>query len=195
VSTARHLPGKRTYELLRRHIARLGLDSSHLPKVERRRRTRRWTDDDLRSVVAASTSYAEVLRALGYNASGGMHRYISSCIKELGLDTTHVTGQTWNRGRRYARGARAIPLEEVLVENSSYRYTATLRKRLIAAGLKQSRCEMCGINEWRGSPLPLALDHINGDPSDNRLENLRIVCPNCHALTDTWCARNRKKPA
>jgi hypothetical protein len=67
-----------------------------------------------------------------------------------------------------------------------------LRLRLVRDGLKEPRCELCGIDTWQGRPLLLALDHINGDPSDNRLVNLRIVCPNCHALTETWCARNRK---
>ena len=189
-------PGARTYALLRRHIERLGLEASHLPRVERQRRRRTWSDDDLRAAVADNMSYAAVLRALGYTPSGGMHRYIRSCINELGVDTSHFHGQAWSRGRRFGPGSRPVtPLEDILVRNSTYRSTASLRKRLIKAGLKQNRCELCGLSEWMGQPLPLALDHINGDPTDNRLENLRIVCPNCHALTDTWCARNRKRPA
>jgi hypothetical protein len=62
----------------------------------------------------------------------------------------------------------------------------------IKAGLQQRRCEECGLQRWRGQDLPLALDHVNGDHTNIRLTNLRILCPNCHALTDTWCARNRK---
>ena len=84
-----------------------------------------------------------------------------------------------------------MTLDEILVENSTYRSSAQLRRRLILAGLKCQRCEHCGLDEWMGQELPLSLDHINGDPTDNRLENLRILCPNCHALTETWCARNR----
>lgn len=80
----------------------------------------------------------------------------------------------------------------MLVANSPYTNTARLRERLIKVGLKEQRCEMCGLRQWLGKELPLALDQINGDHTDNRLENLRILCPNCHALTDTWCARNRK---
>jgi hypothetical protein len=85
-----------------------------------------------------------------------------------------------------------MSLDEILVVNSTYTSTATLRRRLIKAGLKEARCESCGISEWQGQPLPLALDHINGVHTDNRLENLRILCPNCHALPDTWCVRNRE---
>jgi hypothetical protein len=120
-----------------------------------------------------------------------MHRYIRAKIGELGLDTNHFTGQSWSKGRSFPQGPRMRPLEEILVRGSTYR-TSALRLRLIAAGLKDSRCEICGVVEWRGNALSLALDHINGDPTDNRLENLRILCPNCHSQTHTWCGRNAR---
>ena len=115
-----------------------------------------------------------------------MHRYIKAKIEVLGLDTTHFTGQSWSRGLSNPQGHRTRPLAEILVCGSSYG-SGKLRRRLIAAGLKPAHCETCGINEWQGGKLTLALDHINGDPTDNRLENLRVLCPNCHAQTDTWC--------
>jgi hypothetical protein len=184
-------PGKRTYELLRRHITRLAIPAAHLPTAERSDRCRRsWTDDDLRAVVSSSTTLSQVLRSLGYRPSGGMHRYVRQKIVNLGIDTSHFVGQAWARGRRGASPGR-IPLSEILVQNSTYTSTGALRKRLIAEGLKPARCERCGLESWLGEPLPLALDHINGEHTDNRIENLRILCPNCHALTDTWCGRGK----
>jgi 5-methylcytosine-specific restriction endonuclease McrA len=82
-------------------------------------------------------------------------------------------------------------LEELLIRGSVIT-SGKLRPRLINAGLKTARCEMCGLTDWRGKPIPLQLDHISGDHTDNRLENLRILCGNCHSQTDTWCARGRK---
>jgi hypothetical protein len=184
------VPGR--YDTLRRHIARLDLDISHLPAASTSGR-RRWriSDEQFIQTVRESKSIAEVLRNLGYQPNGGMHRMIVRKIKNFGLDTSHFVGQGWARGLK--RPSKSVtPLAEIMVANSTYQSTAKLRRRLITEGLKKPECEGCGLRTWRGEPLPLALDHINGDHTDNRLENLRILCPNCHALTDTWCSRNRK---
>ncbi len=86
-----------------------------------------------------------------------------------------------------------IPLKDILVENSSYQSTK-LKKRLVDEGIKQDRCEICGQgNKWNDKLLVLQLDHINGIHTDDRLENLRIVCPNCHTQTDTFCTRKLKQ--
>lgn len=181
--------GGGTYASLRRHIARLGVDDSHLPQFDGKVCKRRsWTDEEFAEAVRLSRSFSEVQRRLGYSVSGGMHRFISAHIKRLGLSTEHFTGQAWLRGRRGVITRQPRPLQELLVVGSVISSSA-LRKRLIREGLLEPKCEMCGLDTWRGEPLPLALDHINGDPGDNRLENLRILCPNCHALTDTWCRR------
>jgi HNH endonuclease len=84
---------------------------------------------------------------------------------------------------------RAIPAEDLL---SGVRAASRgqLKKRLLVEGLKQDRCERCGISEWRGRPLTLALHHVNGDPNDDRVENLQLLCPNCHAQTPNFSGRN-----
>ena len=85
---------------------------------------------------------------------------------------------------------RLEPLEAVLAAGRR-RSRGHVKSRLMTARLKETRCETCGLTEWRGQPLSLELHHINGDGQDNRLENLRMLCPNCHSQTDTWGARNK----
>lgn len=195
-------PSGWSYRAIRRHATRLGVFDTHKktltprPKGEGRfrGRPRAWSDDDLRKAVSQSRSRSEVQRRLGYRPSGGIHRLINGHIQRLGLDTSHFSGQSWMKGRRRPPGQVAQSLESVLVANSGYRNSGRLRERLIRAGIKEPRCECCGLDRWRGRQLTLQLDHINGDPCDNRLENLRILCPNCHSQTETWC-RQTTKPA
>jgi 5-methylcytosine-specific restriction endonuclease McrA len=83
----------------------------------------------------------------------------------------------------------AIPISELLV-HGTYRGRDNLKSRLIKEGLKYGSCERCGLSEWRDGPVSIALHHINGDRLDNRLENLELLCPNCHSQTDTYSGRN-----
>ena len=182
-------PGGRTYASIRRHMDALDIDPARSRSATREATSRkRPTEGDLRAAVNASSTYAETLRRLGYRPSGGMHRWLKAKITLHGISTEHMMGRGWSRGRR-VRSKPPVPLGEILVVNSSYG-SGRLRQRLINAGLKDDCCEGCGLDSWLGQPIALALDHINGCHTDNRLANLRILCPNCHALTNTWCGRN-----
>ncbi len=199
-------PSGGAWTTVKARIVVLGLDTSHFNGrrgVRRRprrnaasRRThakkerRSWTDADLEAAVAASTSIAGVIRALGLCVGGSVYVDIPAAIARLGLSTAHFTGRGWRKGRR-GPWKPPRPLSEILVAGSDYGCTAKLRERLIEEGLKERRCEMCGLTQWAERPAPLQLDHINGDRTDHRIDNLRILCANCHAQTDTWCSRNR----
>ncbi|NDB87145.1 MAG: HNH endonuclease, partial [Alphaproteobacteria bacterium] len=84
-------------------------------------------------------------------------------------------------------------LDKILIESSNYTNTHYLKNRLWKVGILERKCYECNIKEWRGKPAPLQLDHINGKRTDNRIENLRILCANCHAQTETWTGKNRPK--
>ena len=147
-----------------------------------------YSEQELREAVKTSTSIRQVLDKLNIVPAGGNYQTTNRRIQKLDIDITHFTGQAWNRGK--ITGPKRH-IEEYLKENSVVQ-SFKLKGRLIAEGLKEHKCECCGITEWNGKPAPIELDHINGNHHDNRLENLRILCPNCHAQTDTYRGMNKK---
>ncbi|MEW5805400.1 MAG: HNH endonuclease signature motif containing protein [Patescibacteria group bacterium] len=155
---------------------------------------RSWEEKQLQEAVKKSFSYRQTLIKLGLRPTGGNYHQIKKYIKELKADTTHFKGKGWNLGLR-GIGKPRIPTKKILVKNSSFQ-TYKVKQRLFKEGLKPQYCEECGWAEKTlDGYLPLELDHINGDRTDNRIKNLRILCPNCHSLKPTYRARkNKKKP-
>lgn len=183
-------PGGSQWLALRERIGLLGLDTSHWSERLRvSRASRDITEEELAAALEDSRSFAEVCRRLGVRGGGGQGRLVRR-IRHLGLDTSHLQGQGWAKGRVNPGKRPRRPLEEILVEGRAVGQTSALRRRLIEEGVKEARCESCGLDTWLDGPIPLELDHINGDRRDNRLENLRLLCPNCHALTETYRGRN-----
>jgi hypothetical protein len=145
-----------------------------------------------RDAIGRARCWTEALAFLGYRNAGGNAATVKKYAARWGIPTDHfdsraVILEALERGRRNRNG---LPLDEILVRHSTYS-RGRLKERLFQAGLKRRRCELCGQGErWRGRVMSLILDHINGVPDDNRLQNLRIVCPNCAATFDTHCGRN-----
>lgn len=149
----------------------------------------RYSEEEARAAVQASLSYAETLRTLELCATGGNWRTLRVWIDRWGIPTDHFDSRAAQR-RGLQRPPR--PLTEIMVEGSTYSRNH-LKDRLYRAGLKERRCEVCGQDElWFGRPMGLILDHINGVRDDHRLENLRILCPNCAATLDTHCGRKNR---
>lgn len=150
-----------------------------------------YSEAEVRAAVAAASCLTDALRRLGLRPAGGNFGTLRRLIDRFGLSTAHFD---LRQARRNNYTAPMIPIEEILVEHSTYS-RKSLKRRLYELGLKRRECELCGQGEmWRGARMGLILDHINGVPDDNRLENLRIVCPNCAATFETHCARNWRRP-
>jgi hypothetical protein len=150
-----------------------------------------FTELELRAAVEASRCYSDVLRHLGLRTAGGNPRTVQKYVALWGIPVDHFDPDAV-RATRIRRPP--IPLVQLLVEHSTYD-RGHLKDRLYATGLKARSCELCGQGEiWRGARMSLILDHINGVATDNRLDNLRIVCPNCNATLATHCGRANRRP-
>jgi hypothetical protein len=179
-------PGGRTYADLERACNRHGVE---LPPRRSYRTTAPscCTDDEVRAAFAESRSMADLLRRVGLVPRGDNYRVMRLRLERLGLDATRLKGQAWSRGQRRSRA-----LEELLVAGRACSGPVLMRQ-LLEAGYLERACVGCDLVEWLSEPIPLELDHINGDHTDNRLENLRLLCPNCHAQTNTYRGRNVRR--
>lgn len=164
-------------------LRRLSIDTGHWDKSPRR-----WYSDEvLAAAVASSQSVAGALRLLGVPVTGGQHAHLARRVRQAGIDTKHFTGQAHNRGKPSPKRRDPCDVLVVLPPGSDRPKTRHLRAALEYFNVSKV-CALCRCEPvWRGAPLTLIIDHENGDWLDNRLENLRYLCPNCHSQTSTWC--------
>ncbi|MGW3630143.1 HNH endonuclease signature motif containing protein [Streptomyces sp. NPDC005122] len=172
-------------QYIRERMKKLGLDTSHF-----QRERRRWSREVLAPVVAAATSVNDVLRHLGLDVVGGNNTHIGRRIREYGLDTSHFVPRP-----RRSMGRRNRTIDQVLVHHDEIgrcrEHPDRLKRALLALGMSE-QCALCGTEPlWRGRPLPLEVDHIDGDWRNNRPENLRLLCPNCHSTTDSYRGKGK----
>ena len=145
-----------------------------------------WSNiDELKLWITECYTIADVCRKLELVPYGENYARVKKIIEDNKIDTSHFRKGPWNKGKKIkAAAGQTLPLEELLVENSPHVNTNKLKKRLWKVGLKEQKCEICGYTE------NLELHHINGQPTDNRLKNLQILCPNCHAKTENFRGKN-----
>lgn len=144
------------------------------------------SDEEFIKIIRESRTYKEALSKLGYHHSGGAYITLRKRIKRLNISVEHMTPAA-----RYGRPQRQIPNEEIFIKG--YRGGVKIRKRVLEDNLVPYICAICGqTHTWNGKELTLTLDHINGDHYDNRIENLRFLCPNCDSQQPTFGAKNKK---
>ncbi|MEU8668340.1 HNH endonuclease signature motif containing protein [Streptomyces anulatus] len=181
-------PKSPTRRYVRDRMRKMGIPTQHFE-----REGARWTKEVLQTAVASSTTMSEVLRRLGVEVVGGQHTHISRRVKALGIDTSHFSAPVRSRDVRRRRP------EDLLVDQGQ-----TIERRIPGERLKRAmialgapeRCSLCGTGRmWRDRPLPLEVDHIDGNWRNNRPRNLQLLCPNCHSTTDTYRGRGKGRRA
>jgi hypothetical protein len=140
------------------------------------RHYRKYKDQDIINAVNKVKTMADLLKLLGLKPTGGNYANMKRRLQKMNIDADHWTGQAWNKGQR-------------LKNWSEYSKVHNLKPHLIK--LRTHKCEVCELTEWRNHSIPLEVHHKDGNRTNNELENLQLLCCNCHAATDNW--RNKKK--
>lgn len=153
---------------------------------------RDYSKETLEKIIKECFSISDVLRKYNLKTVGSNFSTIRKYIKLYNIDISHFTGQTWNKGLSGSEKTSLIPLNDILINNVKFK-TTFLKKRLITSNIKENKCEKCGNDSnWCNETLTLELHHINGNHYDNRIENLQILCPNCHSQTKNFRNKNEK---
>jgi predicted RNA-binding Zn-ribbon protein involved in translation (DUF1610 family) len=152
-------------------------------------KSKRYIKEEFIEIIKNSRSYSDAVRKLKLNDGHGNRKTVIKYINLYDVDISHFD----YKGEQLTI-KKKIDLKNILIENSTYNNTVSLKNRLYKEGLKKCKCEECGQGEiWKGKKMSLILDHKNGIHNDNRFENLRIICPNCNATLETHCGKNRNK--
>jgi hypothetical protein len=141
------------------------------------RNYRKHSSDQIRQIASEVSSMAQLLERLELKPAGGNYNNLRRRLQKENIDCSHWTGQAWSKDKQ-------------LKDWSEYSKTESLKPHLIRE--RGHQCEKCKTVEWQGEPVPLEVEHSNGDRTDNRKKNLELLCCNCHALTPTWRGRNAK---
>lgn len=150
---------------------------------------KKYDKNSFQELVSSCKSKGDLVNKLELSISGSSYSIVRDIIKLWDIDTSTLKGRAWNKGMTLPKKHST---QDVL-DNKVFMHTAGLKNRLLKENILKNECCICGINnEWNGKKLVLHLDHIDGNRFNNNLNNLRILCPNCHSQTDTYCSKNRR---
>lgn len=145
--------------------------------------------EEAEKIVKECYSIADFCRKVGWQPRGDNYKVFHKYVKQYNLDTSHFTGQKINLGNLLNVG---ISKEEFFKKDKLIK-ASDIRKKIFKEGLKENKCEICGLSEWLDKPIKLQIHHIDGDHLNNEIENIQLLCPNCHSQTDNYAGRKNKK--
>lgn len=148
---------------------------------------RKYSIEQFKQATETSSSISQALTKLGLAPKGGNYATFKKFIKENNISILHFTGQGWNKGK--ITGPKR-DIQDYLSNTQSIQ-SYKLKNRLLKEKFLESKCNCCNNTEWMNKPISLELHHKDGDSQNNSLNNLELLCPNCHAFTDNYRGKNQ----